>query len=81
MNANFEFLIRVQVDFLHGGKFFDFGYSVTRIGNQFSHKDIMVGIQPFLDNRENIFTMNGQIAFLGFHYIVHSFNNFYKNMI
>ena len=41
--------------------------SVTGVGNQLPHKNIMIRIHPFLDNRENIITVNRKITMLHFH--------------
>ena len=33
-----------------------------KLGNQLAEKDIVVGIEPLFDNRENIFTVNGKAS-------------------
>ena len=43
----------------HGFQLFQFGDGVAAVGNQLTDKDIMVGIEPFFYDRENIFTVNG----------------------
>ena len=38
----------------HNLQFFQFGNGITSIGNHLTEENVMVGVQPFLDDRENI---------------------------
>ena len=42
----------------HHIQLFQLGHGIAAVGNQFPVKNIMVGIQPFLDNRKNIFAVD-----------------------
>ena len=53
--------LRIGV-FANQGKLFELRDSVAAVGNQLTEKDIVVGIEPLFDNRENIFTVNGKAS-------------------
>ena len=53
--------LRIGV-FANQGKLFELRDSVAAVGNQLAEKDIVVGIEPLFDNRENIFTVNGKAS-------------------
>ena len=42
----------------HNLQFFQFGDGITSVGNHLTEKNVMVRIQPFLDNRKNIVAIN-----------------------
>ena len=48
----------------HHLQFFQFGDGVTAVWDQLSVKDIVVWIQPLLDNWKNIFAVDGQASAL-----------------
>lgn len=51
------------VDFAGEGDHFEFGDGVYGVGDQFAEKYFVVGVERFLDNGKNIFSMDGDRAF------------------
>lgn len=54
---------RVSV-FAHQRQLFQFGDGVASVGYHLTDKDIVIGIEPFLDNGEYVFTVDGQASCL-----------------
>ena len=44
----------------HHFKFLELSDRITSVGDQFSDENVVIRIQPFLDNRENILAVNGK---------------------
>ena len=54
-------ILRVFV-FAHHLKLCKLCDRVAAVGNYFTDEDVMVGIQPFFDNRKNVFTVDGKTS-------------------
>ena len=59
---NFLFVILRVFVFAHHLKLCKLCDRIAAVGNYFTDKDVMVGIQPFLDNRKNVFTVDGKTS-------------------
>ena len=41
-----------------------FGDGITAVGNHFADEDILIGIEPTLDDGHNVLCVDGNVAFL-----------------
>ena len=57
-NAYTTFIVCRLLPFGNQGKLLQLSYRIGSIGNLLTYKNILIAIHPFLDNRENILTMN-----------------------
>ena len=48
------------------------GHRVAAVGDQLTHKNVAVGIQPLLDDGQKVFGMYGKLSFFGAHVLVTS---------
>ena len=55
---NLRFIIFREFIFSHHVQLFQLSDRITSVGYEFTYKDIMIGINPFLDNRKNVFAVN-----------------------
>ena len=55
---NLRFVSFRKLIFSHHIQLFQLCDRITSVGYEFTYKDIMIGINPFLDNRKNIFAVN-----------------------
>ena len=64
----FRFLVKRDsntiVAFLIGMEHLFFGDGITAVGNHFADEDILIGIEPTLDDGHDVLCMNGNVAFL-----------------
>ena len=58
-------IVRVDAELVIGGggfsmvaEGFNFEQGVAGIGDELADEDILIGIEPFFDDRENVFRMN-----------------------
>ena len=63
-NLNFDlaFVIFRQICLSDQGKFLPFCNCIAAVADNLSQENVMVRIQPFFDNRKNIFRINSQIT-------------------
>ena len=64
----FRFLVKRDsntiVAFLIGMEHLFFGDGITAVGNHFADEDILIGIEPTLDDGHDVLCMNGNVTFL-----------------
>ena len=56
-------ITQVTLDFAYGRKGLEFGRCINCVGNQLTKKNLVVGIQKFLDDGENIVTRHSNVTF------------------
>ena len=54
-------IVRVGI-FAHQLQLFQLGDGVAAVGDQLPEKNVMVGIEPFFNNRKNIFAVDGKTS-------------------
>ena len=52
------------VAFLVGVKHFFFGDGITAVGNHFADEDVLIGIEPALNDGHDVLRVDGNVAFL-----------------
>ena len=57
-NAYSTFIVCRLLPFGNQGKLLQLSYRIGSIGNLLTYKNVLIAIHPFLDNGENILTMN-----------------------
>ena len=66
-----ECLVVAEFRLAHHGELLQFGDRVTAVGDELTDEDVMVGIEPFLDDREDVFAADGKVSLLGFRCFCH----------
>ena len=61
------FVVIRQCIFAHAVQLFQFGDGIAAVGNELADKDVVIGIHPFFNNRENIVAVDRKISMFRTH--------------